>query len=134
MTNLILDNVIFSIIEKMQKHMKVIAILNITFGIINCLTIVGAIFGVPTLIMGLRLKDAANNFNYYLQSQDDNYLKEAIINQAKFFKINYILIIIGLIFVVLAIAFQILFFANLKNLIDSGYDLAIVNSFFGTID
>ncbi len=118
-----------TIIQKMHKHMKGIAIFTIIIGVLYCLTIIGAIFGIPLIIMGLRLKDSANNFNYYIQSQNENFLKEALYNQSVYFKIQYIFLIIVLIIIILAIILQIFFLANFMDLINSNYDIAMINSF-----
>ena len=56
-------------IEKMSKDMRFVSIWHIILGVLACLTIFGAIYGVPMLISGLRLKDSAEAYNYFIATK-----------------------------------------------------------------
>jgi hypothetical protein len=86
-------------------------------GGLYCLTIIGAIFGVPVLISGLRLKDAGESFASYGTQPSATVLRTALEQQAKFFFIQKVLILIGLALMVLAFVFM---FAFIGLLVERG--------------
>jgi len=96
-------------ISKLTKDMNFVGMFTIVYGIINCLTIIGAIIGVPLIFMGLRLRESANNFDVYNNSGDKLVLQNSIEKLYKYFNIQKILIIISLIFIVLYIIGIVLF-------------------------
>jgi len=93
---------------KMSGDMKFMGIFYIIIGGLYCLTILGAVLGVPWLISGIRLRDSADSFKYYADSKDASYLRSAIDQQSRFFHIQKILLIVGLIIGMLAVAFGII--------------------------
>lgn len=86
-------------VPKMAKYMKFVGILQIIGGAIYCLTIIGAIIGVPVIYMGVRLREAAEGFEKYLASDSKQDLNYAIEKQTKSFYIQFILAIIGLVII-----------------------------------
>lgn len=92
-----------SIVDKMARDMKFYAIFYIIYGALMCLSIVGAIIGIPFIIYSLKLKDAAEEYQTFVQQKDFFMLNKAFENQQKFFFFHKILIIIGLVFFALYI-------------------------------
>ncbi len=66
-------------------------------GVIYCLTIIGAIIGVPVYIMGKRFRESADAFTNYHSSNSGKDLEMAIERQTRAFFIQYVLAIIGLV-------------------------------------
>ncbi|HPD34107.1 MAG TPA: DUF5362 domain-containing protein [Candidatus Kapabacteria bacterium] len=102
---------------KMGSDMKWSAILLIIIGALTCVGIVTALIGVPMIIAGLRMNEAAKAFQDYSQSQDQNALNYAIQRQGKSFAILKILVIV---YIILTVLYFVLFFTvllpNLSNL------------------
>ena len=84
-------------IPRMSKYMSFIGLINIIGGALYCITIVGAIIGIPVIFMGIRLRESAESFKYYLTSNSNQDLSTAIDRQTKAFFIQYVLTIIGLV-------------------------------------
>lgn len=95
------------IVGKLISDMKFVAWFTIIQGAISCLSIIGALFGVPTIISGLRLKESAEELSIYKNSNDFAYLKRALDKQQRYFFIQKILMIVGLVMVVLSIVLVI---------------------------
>lgn len=107
--------------DKMTSDMKFVGIFTIIYGAISCLSIIGALFGIPVIIAGLRLREAADEYELFKNTSDNHALRRAFEKQQKYFGLLKILIIIGLVLSILGILFAIL--ANvfiISNL--SGYD------------
>ena len=98
-----------SVVDRMASDMKFYAIVNVIVGGLNCLTIIGAIIGVPLIIYNLKLKDAADQYRDFANTKDFFMLNKAFENQRKFFFFNKILIIIGIVFMILYILAIIIF-------------------------
>jgi len=84
-------------LPNLTKYMNFIGLLAMIFGVIYCLTIIGAIFGVPYYIMGKRLRESAEAFTGYNSSSSNRDLETAIERQTKAFFIMYVLSIVGLV-------------------------------------
>lgn len=84
-------------VPKMAQYMKFIGILQIIGGALYCITIIGAIIGVPVIFMGIRLREAADGFKKYLSSNSTEDISFAIDRQTKSYFIQFILAIIGLV-------------------------------------
>jgi Family of unknown function (DUF5362) len=102
-------------VSKMSGDMRFVGIFYIITGALNCLSIVGAIIGIPYIICGLRLREAADAFNSYLGSNDMSLLERAFERQGSFFFIQKVLLIIGIIIAVLAIILLIVFSTMIYN-------------------
>ncbi len=84
-------------VSNMIRYMRFVGIWYIIFGAIYCLGIITAIIGVPIIIMGVRAREAADAFNRYSESSAFQDLSKAIERQTRFFFIQYVLMIIGLV-------------------------------------
>ncbi len=83
--------------SQMIGDMKFVGIFTIVYGAITCLSIVGAIIGIPMIIMGMRLRESAEFYTSYQVQKDDNTLHLAFEKQGSYFNIQKILIIIGMV-------------------------------------
>jgi hypothetical protein len=96
--------------KSMVKDMHFVGIFAIVYGIIACLTIIGMIFGIPYIFVGIRLREAADEFTKYVESNNQENLVNAFLRQGRSFFIIKVLVIIGLAFLALYIIGLILFF------------------------
>lgn len=98
---------------KMTKDMRFIGLYHIITGAIACLSIVGAVFGIPIIFIGLRMREAADQFDIFKSTNNAQALRRGFELQGKFFNIWKILIIVGIVLVVLYIIGIIFFFGYL---------------------
>jgi hypothetical protein len=85
-------------VPNLAKYMNFIGLLQIIGGALYCLTIIGALIGVPVIYMGIRLREAAEGFKKYLASGSGEDLRYTIDKQTRAFFIQFVLSIIGLVF------------------------------------
>jgi hypothetical protein len=52
--------------SRMVRDMNFVGIFAIIYGILACLTIIGMIFGIPYIFIGMRLREAANREDLFL--------------------------------------------------------------------
>lgn len=97
-------------LRSMARDMKFLGIFTIIGGAISCLSIIGAAIGIPYIFAGIRLKDSAATFEAYAASADASRLKTALELQGKYFRIQKILILVGLGLAALYIVFMVLIF------------------------
>jgi hypothetical protein len=83
-------------VPNLARYMNFIGILAIIGGAIYCITIIGAVFGIPSIFMGIRMREAADGFKRYLESDSKDDLGYAIDRQTKSFFIQFVLAIISL--------------------------------------
>jgi hypothetical protein len=103
-------------VTRLNGDMRFVGIFNIIYGAIACLSIIGAIMGVPLIIGGIRLREAADSFEAYLHASDFSALEKGLERQSRFFFIQKIILIVALVVTGLYILFMILFFGTLANL------------------
>lgn len=103
-------------ISKMGSDMKFVGLFHIIYGALNCLTIIGAIIGVPFIIAGLRLRESGDSFSDYLRSNNFQILEAALERTSRFISIYKVLIIIYLVLIGLGILFLIIFGLSLMTL------------------
>ncbi|MDZ7367697.1 MAG: DUF5362 domain-containing protein [candidate division KSB1 bacterium] len=103
-------------VTKLNGDMRFVGIFNIIYGAILCLSIIGAIVGVPLIIGGIRLREAADSFEVYLRSSDFTALEKGLERQGRFFFILKVFLIVGLVITGLYILFMVFFFGTLSNL------------------
>jgi len=96
-------------VNKMTPDMNFVGLFYIIIGAIECLTIIGAILGIPLIICGLRLRESADSFRTYLSSGDTIMLERALERESRFFFIQKVFIIISIVLLVLYIIFFIVF-------------------------
>ena len=92
-------------VREMTGHMNFVGIMGIILGALNCLSIIGAIIGVPYIIASLRIREAADNFNRYLNEGSTVTLEMAFEKQKSAFFITKVMLIIGLVLAVVGIIF-----------------------------
>lgn len=108
-------------INKMSGDMRFVGIFYIIMGALYCLSIVGAIIGIPFIICGLRLRESADAYNGYISSTDTNLLERAMERQSKFFFIQKVLMIIALIMLIFYVIMIIMFSATMFSAMGNGY-------------
>ncbi len=96
--------------NKMISDMRFVGLFTIIYGVIACLTIIGAIFGVPIIFIGLHIREAADQFSIFKMTNNTASLKQGFELQGKYFRLIKILIVIGLVLTVLYIIFIIYLF------------------------
>ncbi len=96
-------------VSKMAGDMSFVGIFYIIIGAIECLTIIGAVLGIPLIISGLRLRESSDSFKMYLNSGDSMTLERALERESRFFFIQKIFIIISIALFVLYVVFFIVF-------------------------
>jgi hypothetical protein len=84
-------------VTQLVSYMRFVGIITIIGGAISCLGIITAIIGIPVIFMGVRMREAAVNFEKYAASGDFNDLSNAIERQRRFFFIQFVLTIIGIV-------------------------------------
>ncbi|MDA3860649.1 MAG: DUF5362 domain-containing protein [Melioribacteraceae bacterium] len=89
--------------NRMTSDMKFLGMFYIIYGVLASLSIIGAIIGIPLLISGLRLRESANELNSYRGTNDAHYLRRGFELQGKFFNIQKIIILVGIVITVLYI-------------------------------
>ena len=99
-------------LRKMTRDMKFMGYYSFIVGILTSLSIIGAIIGVPMIIAGIRLREASEMFLLYHQSNDRSFLLEAFEKQRRYFFIQKILILVGILFLILYIIFIIFAFSS----------------------
>jgi len=102
----------------MTTDMKFIGMFYIVYGVLTSLSIIGAIIGIPILISGLRLREAADELNSFRGTNDSSALRRGFELQGKFFRIQKIIIIVGIVIAVVYVI-GILFF--LGSVFSGGY-------------
>ncbi|MEJ2613468.1 MAG: DUF5362 domain-containing protein [Ignavibacteriaceae bacterium] len=96
-------------VNKMTGDMQFVGIFYIIIGALQCLSIIGAIIGIPLIICGLRLRESADSFRGYLTTNDTGMLENALERQSRFFFIQKVLLIISIVLFVLYIVIIIIF-------------------------
>lgn len=98
-------------VSDMGRWSGFVGIITLIGGIISCITIVGIIPGVVAIILGLKLRSVKSFADQLVADQDvetqAGRLNLMITDLASYFKIQGILIIIGLAFAVLGILISI---------------------------
>ncbi len=93
--------------DKMVGDMRFVGMFSIIYGVLVSLTIIGALIGVPIIIIGLRMRESADQFSIFRVTNDAAAMRSGFELQGRFFRIIKILIIIGLVITVLEIIFII---------------------------
>ena len=106
-------------VNKMAGDMNFVGIFYIIIGAIECLTIIGAVIGIPLIISGLRLRESADSFKGYLVSGDSFMLERALERESRFFFIQKVFLIISIVlfvlYIVLFIVFGLTMLGNFQN-------------------
>lgn len=103
-------------IQKSSRDMKFVSIFIIISGAAYTLSIVGAIFGIPLIFAGLRMRQSAEAWYNYLITNQQVDFDGAIEKQAQAFWILKIIIIASLIvYLMIFIAFWVLILPMLNH-------------------
>ena len=94
--------------SKMTSDMKFLGMFYIIYGVISSLSIIGAIIGIPLLISGLRIREAADELSIFKDTNEPAALKRGFELQGKFFRIHKIIILVS--FILTLLYFVIAFF------------------------
>jgi hypothetical protein len=108
-----------SMFAKMISDMRFVGLFTIIYGAINCLSIIGAIIGVPLIFIGIRMREAAEHFDVFKDSNDAKALRRGFESQAKFLNIQKILIIVSIVLIVLSIILMIVSFGAMFSAMSS---------------
>jgi len=109
-------------VNKMSGDMKFVGVFYIIIGALYCLTIVGALIGIPFIICGLRLRESADSYTAFISSNDSHMLERAFEKKGSFFFIQKVLLIIGLVLMILYIIFIIAFGAAMFSAMSGNYN------------
>ncbi len=112
--------------SQMTKDMRFVGIFVIIYGALNCLSIIGAVVGIPYIIIGLRMRESADQFDLFRTTNDARAMRYGFELQGKYFRILKILIIISLVLIAVSI---IIFFAVLIPILGSFSHLQQYNSY-----
>jgi type III secretory pathway component EscU len=97
---------------KMTGDMRFVGMFIIIYGVLMCITIIGALVGVPLIFSGLRMREAADQFNYFRMTNDPASMRNGFELQGRSLHIIKILIIISLILTVVYIVLIIVFLSS----------------------
>ena len=89
--------------SRMTSDMKFVGIFTIIYGGLTCLSIIGAVIGIPLIFAGMRIREAADEFTIFQSSNDSKALRRALEKQGRYFNILKILIIVALVLTVIYI-------------------------------
>jgi len=98
--------------DKMTGDMRFVGLFVIIYGVFMCITIIGALIGVPLILAGLRMREAADQFHYFKMTNDPASMRNGFELQGRYFRIFKILIIVGLVLTVLYIIFIVIFLSS----------------------
>lgn len=98
-------------LSELANNMKWVGYGYIVMGVISCLSIIGAITGIPMLISGLRAKDSAEKLDEYIASDNPGSYELFFNDLAQHFKMIKIYFIITIILTLIGILGYILFFS-----------------------
>jgi hypothetical protein len=102
--------------SKMTSNMKFLGMFYIVYGVLASLSIVGAIIGIPLLISGLRLRESADELNIFRNTNDPSALRRGFELQGRFFNIQKIIILVGIIITVLYIVAMFFFVGSVASM------------------
>ena len=95
--------------EKMTNDMRFVGMFAIIYGALTCLSIIGALIGVPIIFVGLRMREAADQFSTFRITNNAASMRAGFELQGRFFHILKILIIVQIVLIVLMIIFFVIF-------------------------
>jgi hypothetical protein len=113
-----------NIVLRMSGDMKFLGIFTIVMGAFACITIIGAVIGIPYIIAGMRLRESGEMFRSYLEFATQDFMERAIEKESQYFRIQKIIAIITIVFMILYFIFIIILLSVfLKN-----FDPAILHT------
>lgn len=113
-----LNDVYFiNFLSKMRGQMNFVGIMNIIFGALSCLSIIGAVVGVPQILAGIKLRESCENLGIFIREGDSSQLKVSLKLMGKFYEYSKLYYIINLVMIGLVIIFYIIIFAFFGSMI-----------------
>lgn len=94
--------------EGTLKDMRFIGWVSLIYGILTCLSIAGAVVGVPLIIASHRFIEGINRFDLFRQTGTEDELQAGFYELGRSFRILKILTIIYLVLILLWFAFMFL--------------------------
>ena len=94
--------------EGTLKDMRFIGWVSLIYGILTCLSIAGAVVGVPLIIASHRFIEGINRFDLFRQTGTKDELQAGFYELGRSFRILKILTIIYLVLILLCFAFMFL--------------------------
>ena len=98
--------------SQMTGDMRFVGMFVIIYGALTCITIIGALIGVPLILAGLKMREAADQFNIFKLTNDPASMRNGFELQGRSLRIFKILIVIALILTVVYIIFVIIFLSS----------------------
>lgn len=95
-----------SVITTMIRDMKIVGLYYVIIGGIACLSIIGAVIGIPYIFAGIRLRESASEYMGWLD-QEPGALFRALRKQQRHFFIMMVLLVISLVLTLLYIVLVI---------------------------
>ncbi|MBN2172271.1 MAG: DUF5362 domain-containing protein [Candidatus Krumholzibacteriota bacterium] len=90
---------------RLVKDMRFVGIWWIVYGALQCLSIIGAIIGIPMIFAGVRIREAADGFEAYHARQDVGQLGYGFERQGRGFFTWKVIVIIQLALIVVSLLF-----------------------------
>lgn len=103
------NNYMPSILDSLSGWMKFMGIYTIIVGALTCLGIITAAIGIPMIFSGIGLHNASKSLKEYKELSNQFSLNDFFAYLHKYFKIQGIFVIIGIVLSVLYITFLIVF-------------------------
>jgi hypothetical protein len=108
--------------DKMVGDMRFVGMFSIIYGALVSLSIFGAVIGIPVIIIGLKIREAADQFAIFKTTNDAVAMRNGFELQGKYFRIIKVLIIIGLVLAAISIiALIVLISAGIGSLRQQSY-------------
>lgn len=108
--------------NRMTGDMRFVGIFTIIMGALNCLSIFGAIIGIPMIFVGIRMREAADHFDIFRNTNDVKALRMGFEQQGKLMNILKIIVIIEIVLVILVVLLLILGVFSGLMMSGGGYD------------
>ncbi|OQY74083.1 MAG: hypothetical protein B6D45_07280 [Ignavibacteriales bacterium UTCHB3] len=104
-------------LSKLAADSKFVGTFIIVMGALYCLSIFGAIVGIPAIFVGLRARDGGNNLERFIATDDPNDKIMAYQSYQKHFFILKVLLIIAVVFLVISVLFYSSVFFSFLSLL-----------------
>ncbi len=104
-----------SMIDSLSGWMKFMGIYTIIAGAISCIGIITAAIGVPMIFAGIALNKGSDSIKTYKHYNNPHHLNEVFTSLNKYFKIQGIIAIVGIVFSIVYIIFIILMLVYATN-------------------
>lgn len=112
------DSELLAICKRLGFYLQAIAIFEIITGLMQSLTIIGAIFGIPIIFSGLYLLDAKRNlFKFTEDDSTTEYLKKSLKLITKYFLIHFWIVIVIIMLTILYFSVIYYFFGDFFHFI-----------------